>query len=101
MLLTKYQAPASNSLLEKASKTVSNLHRLYHDGDIIYKRNLIGAIYPFDLEYSESGFRTAHLNEVISMIYRLDKCFQKEKSVQNGAYSILYAREVPSGFEPL
>jgi len=84
-------------LLEKASTTISNLHQLYHDGDVFYKRQIVGAIYPFNLEYSESGFRTARLNEVISTIYSLDAGFQKEKSVQNGAFSILYAREVSSG----
>lgn len=33
-------------LLEKASTTVSNLHRLYHDGDVFFKRQLVSAIYP-------------------------------------------------------
>jgi hypothetical protein len=83
-------------LLVKATTAVSNLHQLYHDGDVFYKRQMISALYPQNLEYDGYGFRTAHLNEVIAAIFSLDVSFSKEKSVQNGRFSILYAKEAPS-----
>lgn len=88
-------------LLEKATTTVANLDTLYHDADVHLKRQIISAIYPQKLEYDGYQFRTAHLNEVISTIFSLDAAFRKEKSGQNGTFSILSAAEVPSGFEPL
>jgi site-specific DNA recombinase len=87
-------------LLVKATTAVSNLHQLYHDGDVFYKRQMISALFPQNLEYDGFGFRTAHLNEVIETIFNLDVTFRKENSVQNGRFSILYAKEVPNGFEP-
>lgn len=56
------------------------------------------AIYPQNLEYDGHQFRTTHLNEVIATTFSLDAAFQKEKSRQNGAFSILSAKEVSSRF---
>ena len=41
------------------------------------------------------------MNELISTIFSLDAAFQKEKSRQNGVFSILSANEVSSRFELL
>ena len=59
------------------------------------------AIYPQNLEYDGHQFRTTHLNEVIATTFSLDAAFQKEKSRQNGVFSILSAKEVSSRFELL
>lgn len=88
-------------LLEKATASIYNLRVLYHDGDVMFKRQIISAIYPQKLEYDGHQFRTIHLNEVIATIFSLDAAFRKEKSIQNGHFSILYAKEVPSRFELL
>lgn len=87
-------------LLEKASSSVSNLSSLYRDGDVFYKRQIVSALYPQNLEYDGCNFRTAHLNEVIATIFSLDKDFGETKSGQNGKFSVLSAKEVPDGFEP-
>lgn len=86
-------------LLDKASTSVSHLSTLYHDGDVLYKREVVSALYPQKLEYDGYQFRTVRLNEVIAYISTLDKAFTKEKSGQNGRFSILSAREVPGRFE--
>ena len=88
-------------LLEKATASVSNLDILYHDADVYFKRQIISAVYPQKLEYDGYQFRTVHLNEVIATTFGLDAAFRKEKSGQNGAFSILSAKEVPSRFELL
>ncbi len=44
--------------------------------------------------------RTTHVNEVIATTFSLDAAFRKEKSGQNGAFSILSAKEVSSRLPP-
>lgn len=88
-------------LVDKAAGAVANLDTLYHDADVHLKREIISAIYPQKLEFDGFQFRTTHLNEVIATIYSLDAAFQKEKSRQNGQFSILSAKEVSSRFELL
>jgi hypothetical protein len=73
---------------------------LYRDADVHLKREIISAIYPQKLEYDGFQFRTTHLNEVIATIFSLDAAFQKEKSRQNGQFSILSAKEVSSRLPP-
>ena len=70
----------SKILLEKASTTVSNLNLLYRDGDVFYKRQIASALFPQNLEYDGCGFRTAHLNEVISTIFSLSVTFKNKKA---------------------
>lgn len=88
-------------LMDKATSAISNLNILYHDADVYFKRDIVSAIYPQKLEYDGYQFRTTHLNEVIATTCSLDAAFQKEKSRQNGVFSILSAREVSSRFELL
>ncbi len=54
------------------STTVCNLAPLYRDGDVFYKRQIVSALFPQNLEYDGYGFRTAHFNEVVATIFSLD-----------------------------
>ena len=100
-LSKEFNSVEVKALLEKASTAVSNLHQLYHDGDVFYKRQVVSALFPQNLEYEGGHFRTAHLNEVVATIFSLDVTFTKQNSVQKEPNSLLYAKEVSSGFEPL
>jgi hypothetical protein len=95
-LSQEFKSIELKQLLDKASTSISNLSALYHDGDVFFKREIVNAICPQRLEYDGNQFRTTHLNEVIATTFSLDARFQKEKSRQNGAFSILSAKEVSS-----
>ena len=108
----RHRADAVNTQFEEQIKkftphpgivtsAISNLDSLYHDADVYFKRDIVSAIYPQKLEYDGYQFRTTHLNEVIATTFNLDAAFQKEKSRQNGVFSILSAKEVSSRFELL
>lgn len=52
-------------------------------------------------EYDGCQFRRTHLNRIIATVFSPDAAYREEKSGQNGAFSILSAKEVPSRFELL
>ena len=96
VLSEEFNSAELKQLVEKATSAISNLDSLYHDADVYFKRDIVSAIYPQKLEYDRYQFRTTHINEAIAATFSLDAAFQKEKSRQNGRFSILSAGEVPS-----
>ena len=58
-------------LLRTGIVTLLNLEKLYLEGDIIKKREIIGSIYPEKLSFDGFQYRTARLNEAVSLIYSL------------------------------
>ena len=47
------------------------------------KREIIGSIFPEKLVFDGMHYRTARLNEAVSLIYSLDKAFSENKNGQN------------------
>ena len=68
-------------LLDKAVATLSCLDTLYEKNKT--KREIIGSIFPEKLVFDGMHYRTARLNEAVSLIYSLDKAFSENKNGQN------------------
>jgi site-specific DNA recombinase len=83
-LLVKMAEPNQNfvdieALLRTGTMTLLNLEKLYLEGDIIKKREIIGSIYPEKLTFDGFNYRTARLNEAVSLIYSLGAGFSGQK----------------------
>ncbi|MGL6126918.1 hypothetical protein [Chryseobacterium artocarpi] len=61
-------------LLEKALETLTNIWKVYTEGDIAVKRQIIGAIFPEKLEFDGNHYRTARINTVAYYIFQLIMC---------------------------
>ena len=70
-------------LLDKAVATLSSLDKLYEKANNKIKREIIGSIFPEKSVFDGMHYQTARLNEVVSLIYRLDKSFSENKNGQN------------------
>jgi site-specific DNA recombinase len=66
-------------LLNKAVETLSSLDLIYEKSDNKKKREIIGSIFPEKLVFDGLHYRTARLNEVVSLIYSIGKVSAKIK----------------------
>jgi hypothetical protein len=74
-------------LLERAVATLSSLDTLYEKANNKTKREIIGSIFPEKLVFDGMHYRTARINEAVSLIYSLDKVFSENKNGQNRSKS--------------
>jgi hypothetical protein len=61
---------------------------------------LCPSIFPEKLVFDGGHYRTARLNEAVSLIYGLGKAFSKNKNGQNDQNLELSNLVTPPGFEP-
>jgi site-specific DNA recombinase len=87
-------------LLAKAVATLSCLDKLYKKADNKTKREIIGSIYPEKLIFDGFHYRTARLNEAVSLIYSMDKGFSQNKTGQTKENFSLSSLVPRTGFEP-
>ena len=90
-----------DSLSKKSLNILSNLDELYEKADNKRKREIIGSIYPEKLVFDGFQYRTARLNEAVSLIYSLDKGFSQNKTGQNERIFNLSGKVENTGFEPV
>jgi site-specific DNA recombinase len=87
--------------LDKAVAALSNLDKLYEDGDVRKKRYIVGSIFPEKLVFDGSHDRTTRINEVASLIYTLDAGFPQKKNGQTDLNFDLSTLVPRRGVEPL
>ena len=88
-------------LLDKVLETLSRLDHLYEKADNHKKREIIGSIYPEKLVFDGFHYRTARINEAVSLIYSLDKGFSENKNGQTDENFDLSTQVNRIGFEPM
>ena len=69
-------------VLEKALGNLCSLDTLYEHANNQQKREIIGSIYPEKLVFDGFQYRTARLNEVVSLIYSLGKGLEQKENGQ-------------------
>ena len=100
-LANSAQTPVDfDGLLNTGLQNLMNLERLYKNGDMVKKREIIGSIYPENLTIDGFGVRTARLNEAVSLIYSLGAGSRGQKNRTRGKKSVLSCEVTPSGFKP-
>jgi hypothetical protein len=75
--------------------------KLYEKADNKMKREIIGSIYPEKLVFDGFHYRTARLNEAVSLIYSVGKGFSENKNGQSELISNLSTLVTWIGFEPM
>jgi site-specific DNA recombinase len=84
--LTEMSKPSGSPLnlekkiLNRAVEALANIDLVYEKADIDQKRDIIGSIFPENLEFSESGYRTAKINEAAALIFQINSELRNEKS---------------------
>jgi hypothetical protein len=63
-------------------------------------RDLIGSIYPENLIYDGTGFRTKRVNAAVQLIYLINKQLDSNKKETNQNISVLSLMVGDEGFEP-
>ena len=87
-------------LLHKGIQTLTELDVLYTNADTKKKRQIIGSIFPEKLAFDGFQYRTARLNSVASLIFKLGEGFS-EKKIGEIDEKINFSWLVdPYGFEP-
>ena len=81
------QAENFDTLLNAGLDNLFQLNEIYHDGTIIEKRQVIGSIYPEKLTFDGDQLRTTRVNEVVRVIYTLDKAFSENEKRTKREYS--------------
>jgi site-specific DNA recombinase len=87
--------------LDQAIDALSRIDKLYKDGDVRKKREIVGSIYPEKLIFDGTEYRTARLNEVVQLIYTLDKGFNKKRNGQTDQNFDLSTLVPQTGIEPV
>jgi site-specific DNA recombinase len=100
-LTNSTQTPVDfEGLLNTGLQNLMNIERLYKNGDIVKKREIIGSMYPENLTIDGFGVRTARLNEAVSLIYSLGAGSGGQKNRTRGRKSVLSCLVTLSGFKP-
>jgi hypothetical protein len=76
------------------------LNKLCENADNKTKQEIIGSIYPEKVTFDGFRYRTARLNEVLELIYNMDKGFSQNKSGQTESNFALSTPVTRPGFEP-
>jgi hypothetical protein len=88
-------------LLNRAVETLSSLDLIYERSDNKKKREIIGSIFPEKLVFDGLYYRTARLNEAVSLIYSIGKGFSENKKRQTEENFDLSNSVNRIGFEPM
>jgi len=63
---------------------------IFSSGDLAQKRRLIGSIFPENLTFDGENYRTGRINEVVNLIYLVNRELKSKKRGQN-----LYEKTLP------
>lgn len=66
-------------IVERAVNALSNIGKLYQEGDVAVKREIIGSLFPEKLYFEEDAFRTERMNEGVVFIYQIISELQEKK----------------------
>ena len=80
--------------LDHMIRTLSNLVKLYEQGDVEIKRKLIGSIFPNKMVYEKNSVRTVELNPAVELIFSNVKRSRGRKKRKHTNFGVLSHRVV-------
>jgi site-specific DNA recombinase len=87
------------TLLNSGIENLYRLHSVYQYTEFVACRDLIGSIYPENLIYDGTGFRTKRVNEAVQLIYLINRQLDSNKKETNQNISVLSLMVGDEGFE--
>jgi site-specific DNA recombinase len=89
-----------DNMVLQAVEALSDLKRLYREGDALRKRDILGSIFRKKVRFDGNEYRTAQLNEAASLIYMINSSLEAKKNGKDRDFKRL-SRQVPrAGIEP-
>ena len=88
-------------LLKVGVENLLKLNEYYDHGNWAESRDLIGSIYPENFTFSENQFRTTRVNEVVQLIYYINKQIAPNKKGTKKKNSSLSHLVAGTGLEPV
>ncbi|MBF4473423.1 recombinase family protein [Flavobacterium sp. HJJ] len=88
-------------LLSKGVLRLLELNQCYKDGGWIGCRELIGSIFPENFTIVKNTFRTARVNEVLELIYMINRALFENKNGIKKDLSSLSRQVAGTGLEPV
>ena len=76
-----------------------SLHRLYLDGDVHLKRQILGSIFQEKLYFDGKKYRTMGLNEATGLIYQINRNLCENINGKDAKLSLLSREVVPTRIE--
>ena len=89
-----------DKLLEIGLDNLLKLDYLYQEADIEQKRHIIGSIFPENLTFDGTVYRTKRLNEAVKYIYLINNKLTPKKNGTSEDIFNLYRMAVRTGLEP-
>jgi site-specific DNA recombinase len=89
-----------NVLIEKGLESITNLGKLYKEGGIKTKRDIIGSIFPEKLEFDGKEYRTARMNVIAGRILQIDSELCLKKNRKSDCFNPFSCQVTMEGFEP-
>lgn len=90
-----------NVLIEKGLQSITNLGKLYKEGGIKTKRDIIGSIFPEKLEFDGKTYRTARMNVIAHRIFQIDNELCGNKKRRNDYVNHFSCLVAGTGLEPV
>jgi site-specific DNA recombinase len=89
-----------NDLLKVGIKNLLKLDKCWNIEELTKSRDLIGSIFPENFTILENQFRTTRINEVVRIIYTINKGLDPNKNGTEKDISSLSHQVTAEGFEP-
>jgi hypothetical protein len=72
--------------LDKALKYIENIPKMYSEGEINTRRDIIGSIFPEKLEFDGKTYRTTRMNVIADYIFQINNGLLQKKEQDKRNY---------------
>ena len=87
-------------LLDQSVTYITNVAKIYIEGDIGTKREIIGSIFPEKLEFDGKSYRTARVNVLLLYIFQINNDLELKKNRRKSELSPFSGLVPSAGIEP-
>ena len=100
--LTGNSTPEANiePLLSLAISNISQLDSLYENGTVVQQRKIIGSMFPEKLTFDGFAYRTARINEALTLMVLINKELSSKKKGTSQSFDDLSQKVRIIGLEP-
>ncbi|MGV8092262.1 MAG: hypothetical protein AB2L24_10405 [Mangrovibacterium sp.] len=83
--------------LDRALKYIESIPKIYVEGEIRTRRDIIGSIFPEKLEFDGKTYRTTRMNVIANYIFQINNGLPQNKNRKNDSFNHFSCLVVPTG----
>jgi hypothetical protein len=87
--------------LDRALKYIESIPKMYSEGEIRTRRDIIGSIFPEKLEFDGKTYRTTRMNVIANYIFQITNVLPQNKNRKNDNFNHFSCLVAETGVEPL